>query len=179
LQIKISQNFFRRIKNKYPSDGNEMKYWQCALLVAGISSAHPIVAFSQHLSLRNFQSYHRCIRRSSNFLQLPHSRGGGPQFLKSHMSTTSVTGSEKSSDEISAKSSEAAEAAADKEDKMKVLVMYVILRRDLKWPLGSVVAQGAHASTAVLWEVFAILIQPVSCHSLRIVTGRHGMRKTC
>jgi hypothetical protein len=39
------------------------------------------------------------------------------------------------------------------EDKMKTIVMYVILRRDLKWPLGSVVAQGAHAATAVLWEV--------------------------
>lgn len=35
------------------------------------------------------------------------------------------------------------------------LLQYVVLRRDLwkeqKWPLGSLVAQGCHASTAALW----------------------------
>ncbi|TKR64999.1 hypothetical protein L596_025463 [Steinernema carpocapsae] len=35
------------------------------------------------------------------------------------------------------------------------LVMYLILRRDLitelKWPLGAVITQGAHASTACMW----------------------------
>ena len=35
------------------------------------------------------------------------------------------------------------------------VLQYVILRRDLwkelKWPLGSVVAQGCHAATAALW----------------------------
>lgn len=35
------------------------------------------------------------------------------------------------------------------------LVQYVVLRRDLwtekSWPLGSVIAQGCHASTAALW----------------------------
>ena len=35
------------------------------------------------------------------------------------------------------------------------LLQYVILRKDLwtdmKWPLGSVVAQGCHAATAALW----------------------------
>eukprot|EP00192_Tetraselmis_astigmatica_P017163 CAMPEP_0117648528 /NCGR_PEP_ID=MMETSP0804-20121206/455_1 /TAXON_ID=1074897 /ORGANISM="Tetraselmis astigmatica, Strain CCMP880" /LENGTH=136 /DNA_ID=CAMNT_0005454141 /DNA_START=242 /DNA_END=652 /DNA_ORIENTATION=- len=37
-----------------------------------------------------------------------------------------------------------------------VVVQYVVLRRDLwgemGWPLGSVVAQACHASTAVLWQ---------------------------
>mmetsp|Transcript_14624 Transcript_14624/g.44186 ORF Transcript_14624/g.44186 Transcript_14624/m.44186 type:complete len:216 (-) Transcript_14624:435-1082(-) len=36
------------------------------------------------------------------------------------------------------------------------LVQYVVLRRDLwrdqGWPLGSIIAQGCHASTAALWE---------------------------
>lgn len=44
-------------------------------------------------------------------------------------------------------------AASTRED---VLVQYVILRKDLwavqKWPLGSVIAQGCHASTAALWS---------------------------
>lgn len=35
------------------------------------------------------------------------------------------------------------------------VVQYVVLRRDLwgdlKWPLGSIVAQACHASTAALW----------------------------
>uniref|UniRef100_A0A915IHP7 peptidyl-tRNA hydrolase n=1 Tax=Romanomermis culicivorax TaxID=13658 RepID=A0A915IHP7_ROMCU len=39
--------------------------------------------------------------------------------------------------------------------KNAVLVMYVVLRRDLltelKWPIGALVAQACHASTAVLW----------------------------
>ncbi len=48
---------------------------------------------------------------------------------------------------------EIAEAVPTQEDTMKTIVMYVTLRRDLKWPLGSVVAQGAHAATGVLWEV--------------------------
>lgn len=37
----------------------------------------------------------------------------------------------------------------------EVLLQYIVLRRDLwtelGWPLGSVVAQGAHAATAALW----------------------------
>jgi len=37
-----------------------------------------------------------------------------------------------------------------------VVVQYVVLRRDLwkemDWPLGSVVAQACHASTAILWQ---------------------------
>jgi hypothetical protein len=39
--------------------------------------------------------------------------------------------------------------------KDNVLLQYIILRKDLwtvhKWPLGSVIAQGCHASTAALW----------------------------
>lgn len=35
-------------------------------------------------------------------------------------------------------------------------VMYLILRRDLleklKWPIGALVSQGAHAATACLWK---------------------------
>ncbi len=34
--------------------------------------------------------------------------------------------------------------------------MYLVLRRDLltelKWPLGALITQAAHAATAVLWE---------------------------
>lgn len=40
-------------------------------------------------------------------------------------------------------------------DRDSVLLQYVILRKDLwtdmKWPLGSIVAQACHASTAALW----------------------------
>lgn len=36
------------------------------------------------------------------------------------------------------------------------LIMYIVLRRDLwqeqQWPLGSLVSQGCHAATAVLWD---------------------------
>ncbi|PXF39580.1 putative peptidyl-tRNA hydrolase PTRHD1 [Gracilariopsis chorda] len=34
------------------------------------------------------------------------------------------------------------------------LVQYVVLRRDLlnQWPLGSVIAQGVHASVAAIWQ---------------------------
>ncbi len=36
------------------------------------------------------------------------------------------------------------------------LVMYIVLRRDLltklNWPVGAVVAQACHATTALLWE---------------------------
>lgn len=35
-------------------------------------------------------------------------------------------------------------------------IMYLLLRRDLltelKWPLGALITQAAHAATAVLWE---------------------------
>jgi hypothetical protein len=35
-------------------------------------------------------------------------------------------------------------------------IMYLVLRRDLltelKWPLGALITQAAHAATAVLWE---------------------------
>jgi peptidyl-tRNA hydrolase len=52
-----------------------------------------------------------------------------------------------------AASAAAAVAAAAPPDDF--LVMYVVLRRDLwtelRWPLGPVVAQAAHAATAALW----------------------------
>ncbi|GAB4817114.1 hypothetical protein N2152v2_004160 [Parachlorella kessleri] len=60
-----------------------------------------------------------------------------------------------------AEAAEAAPAAAsarenhDSNGGEDVVLQYVVLRRDLwgelGWPLGSVVAQGCHASTAALW----------------------------
>ena len=31
------------------------------------------------------------------------------------------------------------------------LVQYLVVRKDLKWPTGALIAQACHASTAVLW----------------------------
>ncbi|KMS99410.1 hypothetical protein BVRB_2g045330 isoform A [Beta vulgaris subsp. vulgaris] len=47
--------------------------------------------------------------------------------------------------------SDVGERKAEDED---VVVQYVVLRRDLidKWPLGSVVTQGCHASVAAIWQ---------------------------
>ena len=71
------------------------------------------------------------------------------------MSSAAVAGAGDAGAVTDSTPKEVSASAADHEDKMKTMVMYVILRRDLKWPLGSVVAQGAHASTAILWEVSA------------------------
>jgi peptidyl-tRNA hydrolase len=35
------------------------------------------------------------------------------------------------------------------------LVQYLVLRRDLKWPTGALVAQGAHAAVAAVWATRA------------------------
>jgi peptidyl-tRNA hydrolase len=43
---------------------------------------------------------------------------------------------------------DAAAAAAAHDDR---LVQYVVLRRDLKWGTGALVAQGAHACVAAVW----------------------------
>lgn len=52
-------------------------------------------------------------------------------------------------------STEPQKAAAAPSNGDDVVLQYIILRRDLwgemGWPLGSVVAQGCHASTAALW----------------------------
>mmetsp|Transcript_31063 Transcript_31063/g.73840 ORF Transcript_31063/g.73840 Transcript_31063/m.73840 type:complete len:198 (-) Transcript_31063:83-676(-) len=45
---------------------------------------------------------------------------------------------------------------AREESPAQDIIQYVVLRRDLwtelSWPLGSIVAQACHASTAILWE---------------------------
>ena len=40
-----------------------------------------------------------------------------------------------------------------KVEKSDILMQYVVLRRDLieKWPLGSIVTQGCHASVSAIW----------------------------
>lgn len=52
-------------------------------------------------------------------------------------------------------SAEATSAATSQTSKDDVMLQYVVLRRDLwkelKWPLGSIVAQACHAATAALW----------------------------
>eukprot|EP00887_Chlorella_sp_A99_P004306 scaffold15.g4306.t1 len=54
-----------------------------------------------------------------------------------------------------ASASEAGAAAAPAVAIEDIVLQYIVLRRDLwgemGWPLGSVVAQGAHAATAALW----------------------------
>lgn len=45
---------------------------------------------------------------------------------------------------------------AEHQQKQETIVQYIVIRRDLygeslKWPLGSVIAQGCHAATAALW----------------------------
>ncbi|KAJ6804051.1 putative peptidyl-tRNA hydrolase PTRHD1 [Iris pallida] len=51
------------------------------------------------------------------------------------------------------RSSMSAAAAAPEREEKDVVVQYVVLRRDLidTWPVGSVVAQGCHASVAAVW----------------------------
>ncbi|EKX54745.1 hypothetical protein GUITHDRAFT_131773 [Guillardia theta CCMP2712] len=50
------------------------------------------------------------------------------------------------SDEVSPGEAPKQEANGD------YLVQYVLIRKDLPWPAGSVVAQGCHAVTKALWE---------------------------
>lgn len=54
-----------------------------------------------------------------------------------------------------AASSVAALATSSADNADDTLLQYVVLRRDLwtemDWPLGSIVAQACHASTAALW----------------------------
>ena len=45
-----------------------------------------------------------------------------------------------------------AAAAADDDPILQYVVLRKDLWRDLAWPLGSIVAQGCHASTAALWQ---------------------------
>ena len=51
----------------------------------------------------------------------------------------------------------------------EVIVQYVVLRsdlwKDLSWPLGSVVAQACHASTAALWESRQLPSSQIYCSS--------------
>lgn len=64
----------------------------------------------------------------------------------------SIDGRSMSTDETTNLSvSDVGERKAEDED---VVVQYVVLRRDLidKWPLGSVVTQGCHASVAAIWQ---------------------------
>ncbi|GAB4833089.1 hypothetical protein Ancab_007148 [Ancistrocladus abbreviatus] len=77
----------------------------------------------------------------------------------SNRTTTTPTSSRAgttSMSELSAKNDGAAASAtastADSKD-VDVVVQYVVLRRDIidKWPLGSVVTQGCHASVAAVW----------------------------
>ncbi|KAL7667776.1 hypothetical protein ACOME3_010419 [Neoechinorhynchus agilis] len=35
---------------------------------------------------------------------------------------------------------------------MSSLVQYIVLRKDLKWPAGALIAQACHAATAVIFE---------------------------
>lgn len=45
--------------------------------------------------------------------------------------------------------------STDPQEQQDPILQYIVLRRDmwghLNWPLGSIVAQGCHASTAALW----------------------------
>lgn len=36
-------------------------------------------------------------------------------------------------------------------DQSSVLVQYVLVRKDLNWPTGAIIAQACHASTSALW----------------------------
>ena len=156
-----------------------MNCWSCALFVAGISFANLASAFQQPLGVGSFRLYHRCVTRARYFQQVRHNRGGGPELTSIPMSTTSIAEGEKHKDDVSSTKPDKTESVSDKEDKMKVLVMYVIVRRDLQWPLGSVVAQGAHAATAVLWEVcWSIYNNVTQMSSHQLYHGRHGTKQT-
>ena len=112
---------------------------------------NPAIAFIEVSSSRILLSQSSLgLRRFSFLCDTFRTRGGGPEICPRQMSSAnSVDGNVAAAQPVKAEIAD----VPSQEDKMKTIVMYVILRRDLKWPLGSVVAQGAHAATAVLWEV--------------------------
>lgn len=70
------------------------------------------------------------------------------RYLRHGMSTAQIRSETTSATASGTKSAAASVPAED-------LVQYVVLRKDLwdslKWPLGSIIAQACHATTAALW----------------------------
>ena len=109
---------------------------------------------------------HRLPAASASLVFLRRSvRGGGCERADS---IRDPTGARMASTGGDAPGDTASKNGAD--DRMKTLVMYLVVRKDLGWPLGPLIAQGAHAATAVLWEV-----RPRPC--LSVVLDRRSLRR--
>jgi peptidyl-tRNA hydrolase len=78
-------------------------------------------------------------------------------------------------------SNPASPSPAPADDPNATLVQYVVLRKDLKWPTGALVAQGAHACVAAVWasrESPATVAYCTAADSMHKVTLEAGSRES-